>query len=255
MLWPGTLIGAGAGYLIASIPGAMLGALLGQTLDRRLQLHSWAHLRERLGGRPALRNDELLFVLLGRLAKSGGRVVDKHIEQARQEMRLLDMSGPAQQRAIAAFNRGKSASDSLRGYLRRLSGQPHAAEGVLRACFRMMWADGRVDPKERELILLWGRWLGWSAQQVQALGADYGPQKRPPATRGGTYQASLALLGVTANTEPALIKRAYRRLLSRHHPDKVAGSGASAAQVREATETTRELHHAYALIREQRGFR
>ena len=58
MLWPGTLIGAGAGYLIASIPGAMLGALLGQTLDRRLQLHSWAHLRERMGGRPPLRNDE-----------------------------------------------------------------------------------------------------------------------------------------------------------------------------------------------------
>ena len=157
MLWPGTLIGAGAGYLIASIPGAMLGALLGQTLDRRLQLHSWAHLRERLGGRSALRNDELLFVLLGRLAKSGGRVADKHIEQARQEMRMLDMSGPAQQRAIAAFNRGKTGSDSLRGYLRRLSSQPHAAEGVLRACWRMMWADGRIDPKERELMLLWAR--------------------------------------------------------------------------------------------------
>lgn len=70
MLWPGTLIGAGAGFAIASIPGALLGALLGQALDRRLQLHSWAQLRERLGGRPALRNDELLFVLLGRLAKA-----------------------------------------------------------------------------------------------------------------------------------------------------------------------------------------
>lgn len=46
MLWPGTLIGAGAGYAIASIPGAMLGALLGQALDRRLKLQSWAHLRE-----------------------------------------------------------------------------------------------------------------------------------------------------------------------------------------------------------------
>ncbi|WP_019409856.1 TerB family tellurite resistance protein [Pseudomonas psychrophila] len=255
MLWPGTLIGAGAGYFIASIPGAMLGALLGQTLDRRLQLHSWAHLRERLGGRATLRNDELLFVLLGRLAKSGGRVVEKHIEQARQEMRHLDMSAAAQQRAIAAFNRGKSGRDSLRGYLGRLKTQPHAAEGVLRACWRMMVADGRVDPKERELIVLWGRWLGWTPQQVQALGADYEPQKKPLATRGGTYQQSLTLLGVTASSDPEQIKRAYRRLLSRHHPDKVAGTGASPAQVREATEKTRELHHAYALIREQRGFR
>src|SRR3546814_7618572 len=78
MWWPGTRSGAGAGFAIASIPGAMLGALLGQALDRRLNLQGWAQVRERLGGRPALRNDELLFVLLGRLAKSDGRVVDGH---------------------------------------------------------------------------------------------------------------------------------------------------------------------------------
>src|SRR5471032_3663981 len=188
MLWPGTLIGAGAGFAIASIPGALLGALLGQALDRRLQLQSWAQLRERLGGRPALRNDELLFVLLGRLAKSNGRVVDGHIQQARQEMRSLDMTESAQRRAIAAFNRGKSGHDRLRGYLRRLSTQPHASEGVLRACWRMVWADGRAGSAERELLTQWGKWLGWTPQQVQALASDYEPQKRPLAVSGASYQ-------------------------------------------------------------------
>lgn len=255
MLWPGTLIGAGVGYVIASIPGAMLGALLGQALDRRLQLQSWGHLRERLGGRPMLRNDELLFVLLGRLAKCDGRVSDGHIQQARQEMRSLEMSESAQRRAITAFNRGKTGHDRLSGYLRRMRAQPHAAEGVLRACWRMVWADGRAGVGEVELVRQWGKWLGWTRQQVHALAEDYEPHKRALVTSAVTYQDAMRLLGVTPTTEPAQIKRAYRRLLSRHHPDKIAGSGATAKQVREATDKTRELHTAYTLIRERRDFR
>jgi DnaJ like chaperone protein len=255
MLWPGTLIGAGAGFAIASIPGAMLGALLGQALDRRLHLQSWGHLREKLGGRLMLRNDELLFVLLGRLAKSDGRVTDGHIQQARHEMNALEMSEPARRRAIAAFNRGKSGGDHLRGYLRRLSAQPHAAEGVLRACWRMVWADGRAGVSERELLAQWGKWLGWTTQQIQALASDYEPNKRPIVSAAVSYQEAMRLLGVSATSEPAQIKRAYRRLLSRHHPDKIAGSGATPEQVREATEKTRELHNAFTLIRTRRDFR
>ena len=68
-----------------------------------------------------------------------------------------------------------------------------------------------------------------------------------------TYAAALRLLGVEADSEIEHVKQAYRRLVSKHHPDKLAGSGASDAQVREATERTRELHQAYALVRKRRG--
>lgn len=254
MIWPGTVLGAGAGFAIASIPGALLGALLGQALDRRLALQSWAQLRERLGGRTVPRDDELLFVLLGRLAKNDGRVVDQHIQQARVEMSRMDMSEPAQRRAIAAFNRGKEGRGSLKGFLRSRQTQPHAAEGLLRACWRMAWANGKPSRGERELIVLWGKWLGWSATKVEALAAEHEPARKPLASSGNNYQQALKLLGVETDSEPAHIKRAYRRLLSRHHPDKIAGSGASQLQVRDATDRTQDLHNAYKVIKNRRGF-
>lgn len=255
MLWPGTLLGAGIGYGIADIPGAMLGALLGQAVDRRLQLRSWAHLRERLGGKPAIHDDELLFVLLGRLAKSGGRVAASHINQARVEMRSLNLDEAAQRRAILAFNRGRDGADSLRSYLRHLRGHPQVAETLLHACWRMAWADGKATRHERDLIGVWGMWLGWTDVRVEALAAEYDPMRRPKAVGSGDeYQGALKVLGVQADADPVSIKRAYRRLLSRHHPDKLAGEGAGPLQVRAATEKTSQLHSAYRVIKARRGF-
>lgn len=253
MWWPSTVIGAGAGFAVASIPGALLGALLGQAMDRRLRIQGWEDARERLGGRPALRDEELLFLLLGRLAKSDGRVAEGHIHQARQEMTRLDLGEPARLRAISAFNRGKAGKGRLDRYLRRIGHQPHGAEGALRACWRMVWADGKAGHHERELLLNWGRQLGMTRTQVQALSQEYEPSRTAVASGAMTYAAALRVLGVEPDTDADQVKQAYRRLVSRHHPDKLVGSGASEARVREATERTRELHQAYALIRTRRG--
>jgi DnaJ like chaperone protein len=253
MLWPATLLGAVAGLAVASIPGAMLGGLLGQVLDRRLRLQSWAALRERLGGRAETRDEWLLFVMLGRLAKSGGRVLPAHIQQTRAEMQRLGLDAEGQRQAIAAFARGKTGRDSLRAPLRR---QRERRETLLRACWRMAWVDGQVSQAERELIMLWGKWLQVSSAAQAQLSEDYAPQRGPlVSTASNAYQRALNLLNVNAEAEPAQIKQAYRRLLSRHHPDKLAGSGATPERVREATERTRELHQAYDLIRQRHGFR
>ena len=142
MIWPATWLAALAGLVLASIPGALLGALLGQVLDRRLALRSWGELYRRLGGTPALSGEELLFVALGRLAKADGRVQEQHIQQAREEMRRLELQADAQRAAIDAFARGKAGQDDLRRPLRRLRHQPDQARQLLQACVRMRRPTG-----------------------------------------------------------------------------------------------------------------
>ncbi|ARU87010.1 DnaJ domain-containing protein [Pseudomonas sp. M30-35] len=246
MIWPSTVLGAVAGFAIASIPGGLLGALLGQVVDRRLRMASWAQLRERLGGPAQTDDDQLLFLMLGRLAKCDGRVLPQHIEQVRLEMQRLRLDEVAQRRAIEAFSRGKTGRDNLRTPLRS---QSRNATPLLSACWRVANAAGRVSRTERELILLWGTWLGVSVHANESLRT--GGQSMPVSS---AYQQALRLLGVTAQSERAEIKRAYRLLLSRHHPDKLQGSGASVDQVRAATDKTRELHQAYEVVRKRHGF-
>jgi len=192
MYWPLTLVGALAGFALASIPGLLLGGLLGQVLDRRLGLRGWKTLGERLVGKSALRDEALLFVMLGRLAKSDGVVQQAHIRQARAEMQRQALSEAGRAAAIEAFSRGKTGQDNLRGPLQRRRSE---AQELLRACWRMAWADGKVGQAEREQILLWGKWLGISAEAQEALSAaraaDRGCRRLPaghgPARRDGGH--------------------------------------------------------------------
>lgn len=259
MRWPVTLLGAAAGLALASIPGALLGGVLGHSVDRRLQIKSWKELLRRLGWSGGeLEDNDLLFILLGRLAKSDGRVLETHIAQTRAEMRRLRLDTPQQRRAIDAFNRGKTGDDGLLLPLRRLRKRPEQVRNLLAACWRLASAETPVSERKHNLILLWGRWAGCTPGEVLELqprpkGADR-PRVAPPARRRSPYEAALDLLDVRETSEPGDIKRAYRRLLSQYHPDKLAGAGASTDAVREATEKTRELHSAYTLVRERHGF-
>lgn len=247
MFWLITLLGAGCGLFLAGPAGALLGAVLGQALDRYWLLDSWQSVLDLLQGRPPLQGGELLFVVLGRLAKSGGRVEDAHIRQAYSEMHRLGLSRDQQQQAIRAFNRGKEGVDDLHKALPLRCVRQGEAEGLLRACWRMAHASGRVAGHEKRMILCWGEWLGMSAARVLALDAAHRPQPNPTTE---AYGAALKILGVSSTAGPAEVKRAYRRLLSRHHPDKIAGKGAAPKEVQVATQRTSELHQAYGVIRQ-----
>lgn len=62
------------------------------------------------------------------------------------------------------------------------------------------------------------------------------------------------VLGVSVGDDIKAIKRAYRRLISQYHPDKLIGRGANSAERELAHAKTIEIREAYELIKKTRGF-
>ncbi len=247
------------GWWLASIPGLLLGTLLGVWLDQRLGSKGWARLHDKLrSGRPAHKpnatTSQVQFMLLGHLAKLNGRVLPAHIQQARMEMRKLGLDGYPYQAAIAAFNQGKGMElKALRRDLQRAFGQELAAEQLLLSAWRLVWAQGRSSREQYQVLRQCAGWLSVSTERLLQLEQQVRPKSRMPGgmqVRLGERDRALALLGLQPPVEDfARVRKAYRKLLSEHHPDRLIGAGASEDQVQRANEKTRALHDAYRLLR------
>ena len=69
-----------------------------------------------------------------------------------------------------------------------------------------------------------------------------------------TLQKAFAILDVPETANKAEIKRAYRRQISQHHPDKLVSKGLPEEMMKLAAERTHEIKQAYEYIQEQKGF-
>jgi DnaJ like chaperone protein len=61
------------------------------------------------------------------------------------------------------------------------------------------------------------------------------------------------MLGVPSSATDEQVVKAYRRQLSRHHPDKLKANGLPESMLGHAQQRTRQIIEAWDLIREQRG--
>ncbi len=65
--------------------------------------------------------------------------------------------------------------------------------------------------------------------------------------------AAYRTLEVDASVSDAELVKSYRRLMSRHHPDKLKANGLPDSMLEHAKQRTQAIREAYELLREQRG--
>lgn len=255
--WWGKIIGAFLGLLKGGLSGAILGAFIGHMLDRFI-----AGLSGGMGTRPVF--FRALFSALGHLNKADGRVTEAEIQAAEDLMRRLQLTASEREFAIRSFNQGKQAGFQLEAALREF-----VQHTMLRHDLRQMFveilldgaaADGSISAAEQAVLARVCQALHIPAELLMAMlnarRVGAGPYRRQQAGRQQLPMAqAYATLGISEKASDAEVKKAYRKLVSQYHPDKLVSRGLPEEMMEKAKERVREINGAYDRIKAERGMK
>jgi len=278
MSWTGKILGALIGFLLTrQVLGAVIGALIGHMFD-----HSWGHpsgaahpggtgAGPARGGSPRSIPEEFFrttFELMGHVAKSDGRVSEAEIDAARRLMQELHLGSREVALAIECFRNGKSPAYDAELAVERLREACGLRHDLLRAFMelqlRAALAGNDLSSPARSILTRAAETLGMSGLEFAYMEAslrtwrrrDQSFSGRPAGARSAAAMAEhYATLEVDSSASDQEVTKAYRRQMSRHHPDKLVANGLPESMAQLAKERTQRIQEAYEEIRAARGMR
>jgi len=249
MSWFGKIMGGSVGFMLGGPIGALIGVSLG---------HALIDDKARAGyvGQGRLTGQEqrqavfftATFAMLGKMAKADGHVCDNEINVVRSFMRdKLRLDATTQQFAMRVFNEAKDNQTPFEDYARQF-GQVFQAEPQLRTMFYEMLftvalADGVLHPAEEKILRAAPAMLGLH-------GDIYDTIKRQFVS---DLSHHYAMLGLQDGADMAEVKKAYRKLVSEYHPDKVIAKGLPEDFIKFAEGKFRDINEAYEAIQKARN--
>jgi len=253
------LIGFIAGYYFSGFLGALLGLFVGSVIDRMRALGSGAMNPLKNALRQAVFL-ETVFISMGRLAKADGQVSEDEIAHVEQFMQKLGMTAEHRQQAITLFKRGADpAFDIEPTYQKFMAICGHTKDlkqMLLVYLIVMALADGHLHPAEETLLTDIAGRLGYGSDAFRHLLDMVLNQTHFAGEQAGSATAlddAYKALGVTKDSTDAEVKRAYRKLMSQYHPDKLMGQGVPEDMIAMATEQAKEIQLAHDLIKKSRN--
>ncbi|MEJ6773210.1 MAG: co-chaperone DjlA [Porticoccaceae bacterium] len=257
----GKIIAGTLGFMVGDFIGAVIGVYIGHQFDKGLGgfLNPISAAEQ---GRIRESFFTTVFSLLGSLAKADGQISKVEIAQAEALMNNMGLSASHRREAIELFQQGAKADlsvdDAMGSFMDICGRHNNLKRQLLNYLISLALADGELHDGEHALLRKVAEHLGFSVAmfdqfiamikaQSQFKGAGSGP-----AASAGQLDSAYAALGVKKQNSDSEIKKAYRKLISQNHPDKLIGQGMPADMVKLATERTQEIQTAYELVVDSR---
>jgi len=256
MQWYGKALGGIIGLVVAGPLGSLVGVLLGHQIDQG----GGAFLRG--GRRESTRAISQLFFdvtfeVMGRVAKIDGRVSEDEVRAARAIMHGMRLTPAQVDDAIERFTRGKRDDYPLAERLDALDrqlGGGDLARAFVQLQLQAALGAGPVGAEKRQLLWHVASTLHVSRAelaQIEAFVRAHGEHAAHAESLDDAYR----VLGVGADASDDEVKKAYRRLMNQHHPDKLIARGLPESMIGVAEQKTHEVRAAYERVKAQRGFK
>ena len=235
-------ITGGLGWMFAGPMGALLGYALGSLFSKAEEQEKFQRHYQNMSV-PAAQFEISLLILAAYVIKADGKVDQRELDYVRAQFK--QMFGA--RRAEESFKVFKHIINSKETSLRQICLQidKHVSHPqrlqLIHFLYGISMADGYVDVKEVEVIEKIGRYMYINIHDMASIKAMF--FKEP--------KQYYNILDLSPSASDADIKKAYRKLAMKYHPDKL--SELSDAQQVMGKEKFLKIKEAYEAIKKERG--
>ncbi len=271
-MW-GRILGTLFGFMFGKIVGALLGFYVGYLIDRGLKkdFDNVGGFNGFFGKRSRVDRQAVFFhatfSVMGHIAKSNGRITDDHIRVAELLMNEMQLNGQQKKEAQSAYREGKESTFPLKETLQEFRKSVFNRRDILQVFLELQiqasYSDGILQSNEKELLKIVGKEFGFSQREVENLLQRWEAQFRfhQRNSSGGAAAApdkkqlsdAYHLLGVKKESTDKDIKKAYRRLMQQHHPDKLISKGLPPEMMEMAKQKAQDIQSAYDMVMKTRS--
>jgi DnaJ like chaperone protein len=259
----GKVLGAGLGFVVGGPLGAVIGGALGHQYDRSQGRSAGPEQLYTTYDNPAAQQAraqsyatedyQTLFMvslisMAAKIAKADGYV-------AKAEIAVLDtflkhdlhMTSSERKIASRIFNEAKDYHGDHTSFARQFyqlsASNPQLLSAMVHLLFKIAAADGKIDPIETGMIHQIAGIFQLRPEEYEQIRSFY-------VKASDHYYA---ILGCTPSSSDEEIKKAYRKLATEYHPDKIVSKGLPEDFIQFANQKLKEINQAYAHIKKERN--
>lgn len=257
------------GFFFGGPVGAIIGFLIGSFLDKSVEKSGATGSGPKFNWQQAFNtslNQSLvkgIFVLMGYLAKIDGQVTPNEIAIASNAMLQLRLPEERRHQAMRWFYEGKNQQFDMNEIILQLRPYrlPPFARIILACLTNITYANGAPTQTQLHALQNICEQLGlptpqpfqqsssYSQNQYQY---NYNDQHHYSSARNSLADA-YEVMGLKSDADVATIRKTYRRMMNKYHPDKLAAKGATAKELKAASDKTIQIRSAYERLMQSKG--